>query len=141
MQRRSRTDSEEYNDQSKYLYPNNEGTWFDLDYYCKVHMPMSIRMLSPALKGVSIESGLSGTTLGSKPTYIALCHLRFESVDAFLAAFSPHVLGLFSVNLRKALGAAGDADSPENAHAVREAVEFFVFGVAQNGPVNTCGGH
>jgi uncharacterized protein (TIGR02118 family) len=54
------------------LYPNNEGTWFDLDYYCKVHMPMSIRMLSPALKGVSIESGLSGTTLGSKPTYIAL---------------------------------------------------------------------
>ena len=90
MRRRSRTDSEEYNDQSKYLYPNNEGTWFDLDYYCKVHMPMSIRMLSPALKGVSIESGLSGTTVGSKPTYIALCHLRFESVDAFLAAFSPH---------------------------------------------------
>ena len=72
------------------LYPNNEGTWFDLDYYCKVHMPMSIRMLSRTLKGVSIESGLSGTTPGSKPTYIALCHLRFESVDAFLAAFSPH---------------------------------------------------
>jgi len=72
------------------LYPNNEGTWFDVDYYCNVHMPMSIRMLSPALKGVSFESGLSGTTPGSKPTYIALCHLRFESVDAFLAAFSPH---------------------------------------------------
>ena len=51
------------------------------------------------------------------------------------------LLGFFSVNLRKALGAAGDGDSPENAHAVREAVEFFVFGVAQNGPVNTCGGH
>ena len=76
------------------LYPNNEGTWFDLDYYCKVHMPMSIWMLSPALKGVSFESGLSGTTPGSKPTYIALCHLRFESVDAFLAAFNPHAEGL-----------------------------------------------
>src|SRR6266478_930755 len=51
------------------LYPNNEGAWFDLDYYCNVHMPMSIRMLSPALKGVSVESGLSVTTPGSKPTY------------------------------------------------------------------------
>ena len=44
------------------LYPNNEGTTFDLDYYCKVHMPMSIQMLSPALKGVSVEYGLGGTT-------------------------------------------------------------------------------
>jgi hypothetical protein len=51
------------------------------------------------------------------------------------------LLGIFSVNLKKALGAAGQADSPGNAHAVREAVEFFVFGVSQNGPVNTCGGH
>ena len=51
------------------------------------------------------------------------------------------LLGIFSVNLRKALGAAGDADSRENAYAVREAVEFFVFGVSQKGPVNKCGGH
>lgn len=72
------------------LYPNHEGTRFDLDYYCNVHMPMSIRLLGEALKGVTVESGLSGTTPGSKPTYIALCHLRFESVDSFLAAFLPH---------------------------------------------------
>jgi len=51
------------------------------------------------------------------------------------------LLGIFSVNLKKAIGAAGDADSKENAHAVREAVEFFVYGVSQKGPVNKCGGH
>jgi hypothetical protein len=51
------------------------------------------------------------------------------------------LLGFFSVNLRKALGAAGNADSPENAHAVKEAVEFFAFGVSQKIPLNTCSGH
>ena len=51
------------------------------------------------------------------------------------------LLGFFSVNLRKALSAAGDADSPANAHAVKEAVEFFAFGISQNGPVNKCSKH
>ena len=51
------------------------------------------------------------------------------------------LLGFFSINLRKALGAAGDADSPDNAHAIKEAVEFFAFGVSQKGPVNTCTKH
>ncbi len=76
------------------LYPNNEGSKFDLDYYCNVHMPMSIQMLSPALKGVSVEHGLGGTTPGSQPAFVAMCHLRFESVEAFLAAFGPHAEAL-----------------------------------------------
>ena len=76
------------------LYPNAQDTTFDLDYYCNVHMPMTISKLSPALKGVSVEYGLSGTTPGSQPNYIALCHLRFESVDDFLTAFSPHAEAL-----------------------------------------------
>ncbi len=71
------------------LYPNNEGTRFDWDYYCNVHMPMSIQKLGPALKGVAVEHGLSGTAPGSGPAYVAMCHLRFESVEAFTAAFGP----------------------------------------------------
>lgn len=72
------------------LYPNNEGTRFDLDYYCNVHMPMSIQKLGSALKGVTVEHGFSGTAPGSGPAYVAMCHLRFESVEAFLEAFSPY---------------------------------------------------
>jgi uncharacterized protein (TIGR02118 family) len=72
------------------LYPNQEGSRFDLEYYFNTHMPMSIEKLGTALRGVSVEHGLSGTEPGSPPAYIAMCHLRFDSIEAFLEAFLPH---------------------------------------------------
>ncbi len=77
-----------------FLYPNQEGGRFDMDYYLNRHMPMSIEKLSPALKGVSIEQGVSGGAPGTKPPYLALCHLTFDSIEAFLAAFQPHAEAL-----------------------------------------------
>lgn len=76
------------------LYPNKEGARFDLDYYVNTHMPMSIEKLGPALRGVSVEQGLGGTEPGSPPAYIAMCHLRFDSMDAFMAAFLPNAEAL-----------------------------------------------
>ena len=73
-----------------FLYPNQEGGRFDLDYFLNKHMPMSIEKLSPALKGVSVEQGVSGGEPGTRPAYLALCHLTFDSVEAFLEAFQPH---------------------------------------------------
>ena len=74
------------------LYPGSKGKKFDMDYYLKKHMPMSIDRLSAqkGFKGVSVERGLGGDTPGSEPTYIALCHYLFESIDDFLAAFNPY---------------------------------------------------
>jgi uncharacterized protein (TIGR02118 family) len=74
------------------LYPNKPGTQFDMDYYLHTHMPLSIERLSvhSGFKGVSVERGLAGATPGSDPTYIALCHFLFDSVEDFLAAFMPH---------------------------------------------------
>jgi hypothetical protein len=73
-----------------------------------------------------IYSGLRVITVSDSP------------IDSDLSAGDQKsLLGFFSVNLRKALGAAGDADSADNAHVVREAVEFFAFGVSKKGPVNT----
>jgi uncharacterized protein (TIGR02118 family) len=74
------------------LYPNNEGSRFDVSYYVETHMHMSIRLLSayPGFKGVSVEHGLSGVFPGSKPTYTAMCHFLFDSVEDFLAAFMPN---------------------------------------------------
>ena len=74
------------------LYPNNKGSRFDVRYYVETHMPMSIALLSAHLgfKGVSVEHGLGGAVPGSEPTYIAMCHFLFNSVEDFLAAFMPH---------------------------------------------------
>ena len=71
------------------LYPNNEGSKFDLSYYLNTHMPMAEKKLAPALKGISIEHGLSGGLPGSRPPYVVMCHLLFDSPEAFYAAFEP----------------------------------------------------
>ncbi len=72
------------------LYPFKEGGRFDLDYYLKTHMPLSIEKLRPHLKGVSIEHGLVTAGSDAPPAFIVICQLRFESVEAFFEAFSPH---------------------------------------------------
>ena len=74
------------------LYPNQQNCRFEMNYYIHQHMPMSIERLSahPGFKGVSVERGLSGDTPGSAPTYVAMCHFLFESMEDFLAAFTPY---------------------------------------------------
>ena len=72
------------------FYPNTEGSRFDLEYYLNQHMPMTIERLSPALKHVSVEYGLGGAVPGASPEFVAICHLYFDSVEAFQTAFGPH---------------------------------------------------
>src|SRR5207249_6052245 len=54
------------------------------------HMPMVARKFGAAAKGVSVEQGLAGGTPGSPPSFVAIAHFTFESVEAFQAAFAPH---------------------------------------------------
>jgi uncharacterized protein (TIGR02118 family) len=72
------------------LYPNQPGGQFNFDYYLDQHMPMTIAKLGAALKGVSVEQGMSGGAPDAPPAYVALCHLLFDSVEAFQSAFTPH---------------------------------------------------
>lgn len=72
------------------LYPNIAGGRFDADYYFERHMPMSLQRLAPALKGVSLEQGISGDTPGTPPPYLIMSHLLFDSLEDFEAAFAPH---------------------------------------------------
>lgn len=72
------------------LYPNNEGTTFDMDYYCNSHMPMVQEKLGAACKRTAAEQGLGGAAPGSSAPYIAMGHLYFDSAEAFTAAFTPH---------------------------------------------------
>lgn len=72
------------------LYPNQAGTKFDMSYYLNHHIPLVQRLLGSALKGVSVEDGISGEEPGSAAPYIATGHLVFDSVQAFQASFAPH---------------------------------------------------
>jgi uncharacterized protein (TIGR02118 family) len=78
------------------LYPNTKGARFDMRYYVATHMPMSIKLLGahPGFKGISVERGIGGAVPGSEPTYIAMCHFLFNSVEDFLAAFMPNAEAL-----------------------------------------------
>jgi len=72
------------------FYPNNNGTKFNMDYYCKSHIPMVQQKLGVACKGVAVEHGLSGATPGSRPAFVAMGHLYFDTAEAFETAFGPH---------------------------------------------------
>ena len=69
---------------------------FHWQYYLERHMPRSIALLSthPKFCGVSVERGLGGGAPGTPATYVAACHYRFETMDDFLAAFTPHAAEL-----------------------------------------------
>ena len=72
------------------FYPDREGSKFDMDYYCNSHIPMVREKLDPACKNVAVEHGIGGATPGSRPGFIAMGHLYFDSVEAFQKAFGPH---------------------------------------------------
>jgi uncharacterized protein (TIGR02118 family) len=72
------------------FYPNNEGSKFDMSYYCNSHIPMVQEKLGKACKGAAVEQGVSGPTPGSQPTFVAMGHLYFDSVAEFQSAFGPH---------------------------------------------------
>jgi uncharacterized protein (TIGR02118 family) len=72
------------------FYPQSDGAKFDWDYYLASHIPMVREKLGKACKGISVEKGLAGGPPGTPPTFLALCHLSFDSVDAYQAAFAPH---------------------------------------------------
>jgi uncharacterized protein (TIGR02118 family) len=76
------------------FYPNTPGCAFDMQYYVNQHMPMVQQKLGPALKGVFVDHGLGGGVPGSDPPYVAMCHLMFDSVEAFQQAWAPHAAAI-----------------------------------------------
>jgi uncharacterized protein (TIGR02118 family) len=76
------------------FYPSAKGKRFDMEYYCAKHMPLVQQKLGAACKSIAVEQGLSGIAPGSEPTYIAVGHMYFDSVEEFQAAFGPHAEAL-----------------------------------------------
>ncbi|HEY0943009.1 MAG TPA: EthD family reductase [Steroidobacter sp.] len=71
------------------MYPYKPDTRFDHDYYRDKHMPLVQARMGSACRFYTVDKGLSGGT-GGPPTYVAMCHIYSDSVEAFSAAFGPH---------------------------------------------------
>ncbi len=69
------------------MYPYSEGAVFNMDYYINKHMADT--RANPAVKGIIVESGLTGRDPGSKPPYICVAHIFYESVEAMMATRTP----------------------------------------------------
>lgn len=73
------------------FYPKKEGKKFDMDYYINNHIPMVMEKLGEAAKGGTVDQGLAGAEPGFPPTYGAMGHILFDSVEGFQSAIGPHM--------------------------------------------------
>ena len=72
------------------MYPYTPGVRFDHDYYKTKHMPLVKARMGDACKYYTIDKGLAGGAPGAPATYVGMCHIFADSVDAFQTAFGPH---------------------------------------------------
>ena len=72
------------------MYPACEGARFDHAYYRDKHMPLVKARMGEACRSYTVDRGLGGDAPGSPPTYVAMCHLFCDSVEAFQSGFGPH---------------------------------------------------
>lgn len=78
------------------MYPNTKGARFDMDYYLSVHIPLAKKLFGSALKEVTIERGVNAGPPDTQPQYLVTARMVFDSVEAFYAAFMPHMVTLRS---------------------------------------------
>ncbi|HEY0685086.1 MAG TPA: EthD family reductase [Steroidobacter sp.] len=72
------------------MYPHQSNARFDHAYYRDKHMPLVQERLGSACRFYTVDKGLVGGSPGEAPTYVAMCHIYCDSVDAFNKAFAPH---------------------------------------------------
>jgi uncharacterized protein (TIGR02118 family) len=72
------------------MYPNTPGARFDHEYYREKHMPLVKARMGDACKFYTVDKGLAGGAPGAPATYIGMCHIFCDSVEAFQAGFGPH---------------------------------------------------
>jgi uncharacterized protein (TIGR02118 family) len=53
-------------------------------------MPLVKARMGDSCKSYTVDKGLAGGAPGSPATYVAMCHLFCDSVEAFQAGFGPH---------------------------------------------------
>jgi uncharacterized protein (TIGR02118 family) len=72
------------------MYPNTPNARFDHEYYRDKHMPLLKARMGDACKFYTVDKGLAGGAPGAPATYVGMCHIFCDSVEAFQAGFGPH---------------------------------------------------
>lgn len=72
------------------MYPNSKDVQFDADYYKNTHLPMVSKLVGSALKSLELDLGIASRTSGEPAPYVAIAHLKFDSIEAFQESFGPH---------------------------------------------------
>lgn len=72
------------------MYANEPGARFDHAYYRNKHMPLLKQRMGDACLYYTVDRGLAGGAPGEAATYIGMCHIFCDSVEAFQTAFAPH---------------------------------------------------
>ena len=72
------------------MYPNTPGARFNHEYYRDKHMPLVKARMGDACKSYTVDKGLAGGAPGAPATYVGMCHIFCDSIEAFQAGFGPH---------------------------------------------------
>jgi uncharacterized protein (TIGR02118 family) len=72
------------------MYPNTPGARFDHAYYRDKHMPLVKQRMGDACRYYTVDRGLGGGAPDAPATYVAMCHIICDTVEAFQASFAPH---------------------------------------------------
>ena len=72
------------------MYPNTPGARFNHEYYRDKHMPLVKARMGESCKFYTVDKGLAGGAPGAPATYVGMCHIFSDSVEAFQAGFGPH---------------------------------------------------
>jgi uncharacterized protein (TIGR02118 family) len=72
------------------MYPNQQGARFDHAYYRDKHMPLVQARMGAHCQSYTVDKGVAGREPGAPPTYVAMCHIFCDSVEAYEAGFGAH---------------------------------------------------
>lgn len=78
------------------MYPNTPGARFNHEYYRDKHMPLVKTLMGENCKFYTVDKGLAGGTEGAPATYVAMCHIYCDSVEAFQRGFGPRATEIMS---------------------------------------------
>jgi uncharacterized protein (TIGR02118 family) len=68
------------------MYPNTPGARFNHEYYRDKHMPLVKARLGDNCKYYTVDKGLAGGAPGAPATYVGMCHIFCDSIEAFRPA-------------------------------------------------------
>jgi uncharacterized protein (TIGR02118 family) len=72
------------------MYLNSPGVRFDHNYYSDKHLPLIKSRMGAVLKYYTIDKALRGGASDAPATYVAMCHLLCDSIEAYQSSFGPY---------------------------------------------------